>query len=329
MTENRSEIGSAPTNARRWVAALLLVLLWFTLSSCAGEFDTVGEALRLVQPTLDDAVLNEPYHAPIHAVGGLRPYHFELRSGALPEGVTLENGALRGTPGRTGTFEFSVAVSDANLATTVQEYRLVVVELPPPTFTLDPPLTELREPVTLRASVAGARGLRALRVQVDWDPALFRLRPGSVAASGRGLALLSAGSEEEGRLQVDVAALGATIDGERTLFTLTLEPLEEPASLRLESRVEFLSEAADPGRVHHFARVDEGQRPAGSRPSDEDAPGDDTTEDPLDDPLEDPFDDPGDDDPFDEPGDDDPFDDPSSGSSNGAAGGQDEGGDQR
>lgn len=238
--------------------ALGTLLLVFGLAACAGEFDTVGEALRLLQPNLPGAVLGEPYEAAIHATGGLRPYTFQLDSGALPAGITLQNGALRGSPTVLGEYEFSIAVSDGNLNKTVQEYRLAVTEVPPPTFTLLPPETEVRAPVTLRARVGGARDLAAVRFLVTWDAASFRLRPGSVSAAGRDVALLS--SESEGQLQVDVAALGRTLTGEHTLFSFVLEPLVEPATLWLDQRVEFLSLGADPGKQHHFLRQTEGRR---------------------------------------------------------------------
>lgn len=240
----------------RLLGALLLAL---QLAACAGEFDTVGEALRLLQPDLPNAVMGEPYEQQIRATGGLRPYTFELDSGALPEGVTLQNGALRGTPTVTGQFDFSIAVSDGNLNRTVQAYKLTVTEVPPPTFSLTPPQTEVREPVTLRASVAGARGLVAVRASVTWDPEAFSLRPGSVAANGRDVALLT--SDGPGSLQVDLALLGRTLEGDHALFSFVLEPLVEPATLWLDQRVEFLSRGPDPSKRHHFVRQGEGNRP--------------------------------------------------------------------
>ena len=235
----------------------VLVLL-LNLGACAGEFDTVGEALRLLQPSLPNAIVGEPYEQQIHATGGLRPYTFQLDSGGLPEGITLQNGALRGTPTATGQYDFSIAVSDGNLNKTVQEYRLTVTEVPPPTFTMSPPQTEVRDSVTLRAAVTGARSLAAVRTVVTWDPAAFRLREGSVVATGRDVALLT--SESEGQLQVDMAFLGRTLDGDHTLFSFVLEPLVESATLWLDQRVEFLSRGADPNKRHHFLRQSEGSR---------------------------------------------------------------------
>lgn len=235
-------------------ALLLLVLL----AGCAGEFDTVGEALRLLQPGLPDAVQGEPYEQQIHATGGLRPYTFRLESGSLPEGLNLENGAIRGTATTTGRYEFTIAVSDGNLNKTVQEFQLSVVDVPPPTFTLAPPRTEVREPVTLRAAVGSARGLTAVRALISWDPEKFSLRPDSVVAVGRDVTLLTEASE--GQLQVDLALLARSLDGDHTLFSFVLEPLVEPASLALDMSVEFLSRSPDPAKAHHHLRQSEGSQ---------------------------------------------------------------------
>lgn len=249
---SRRTLGSS---ALRALGAVLLTLL---LAGCAGEFDTVGEALRLLQPTLPDAIVGEPYEQQIHATGGLRPYTFELDAGGLPSGITLQNGALRGTATEVGQYDFSIAVSDGNLNKTVQEYRLTVTEVPPPTFTLAPPQTEVREAVTLRASVAGARNLAAVRALVSWDPASFSLRPGSVITSGRDVAVLL--DESDGQLQVDLAFLGRTLDGDHTLFSFVLEPLVEPATLWLDQRVEFLNRGPDPDKHHYYVSQGEGSR---------------------------------------------------------------------
>ncbi len=228
------------------------------LAACAGEFDTVGEALRLLQPSLPNAIVGEPYEQQLHATGGLRPYTFQLDAGALPGGMSLQNGALRGTATATGEYEFSIAVSDGNLNKTVQQFRLTVTDVPPPSFSLSPPLTEVRESVTLRATVTGARNLSAVRTLVTWDSTTFRLRPGSVVAPGRDVAVLT--DEGEGQLQVDLAVLGRSLDGDHTLFSFVLEPLVEPATLWLEQRVEFISFGADPNKRHHFVRQSEGSR---------------------------------------------------------------------
>src|SRR5690554_5507678 len=78
--------------------ATLSLLVAALLAACAGELGTQGEALRFLSVDLPDAPINEPYRAPVHAVGGLRPYEFRLETGSLPPGIQIVNGVLQGTP---------------------------------------------------------------------------------------------------------------------------------------------------------------------------------------------------------------------------------------
>jgi len=245
--------------ALRW----LLVAALLPLAACAGEFTTQSEALRLLAEHLPDALLDEAYSAPIEAVGGLRPYEFALQAGALPPGVKLQGGSLSGTPTTTGSFEFTIAVSDANLSSTFEQYTLRVVTPPPPSLTLQPPATESRGAVTLRARVDAARSLVGLRTRVTWDPTIFSLQEGSVTATRQNMALLhEAGT---GVLSVDLAMLNGPLTGGAQLFTFVLTPLEPPALVGVSSVTEFASRrsgvllfdqqasAEGPGEVTHGA----------------------------------------------------------------------------
>lgn len=51
--------------------------------------------------------------------GGVTPYHFELISGGFPDGVTLneDTGVISGTPTESGTFPYTVRVSDSSVPT--------------------------------------------------------------------------------------------------------------------------------------------------------------------------------------------------------------------
>lgn len=227
---------------RLLIAALAALLL---LSGCGGDLQTPGEALRLFGEDLPRAFLGEPFEAPVRAVGGLRPFDFEVMEGKLPDGLELVNGTIRGTPGKTGTFEFTVAVSDANLSRTFREYRLVVVERPPPRLTLELPATEVREPVTVRVRVQDASTLRAASALIEWDAQRFELVADSPVPAADGIALLW--EEAPGRLQLDLAALGRAWDGELVLARFTLVPVA-PAPARALLSALLID---DRGR-HHF-----------------------------------------------------------------------------
>ncbi len=77
------------------------------------------------------------YSDRVVAIGGARPYHWEIAGGALPPGLQLnaETGLLRGTPSKAGNFSFRVEVTDKSSARAAQSMELRVEpapELPKP-----------------------------------------------------------------------------------------------------------------------------------------------------------------------------------------------------
>ena len=63
---------------------------------------------------LPRAFAGAPYSATLSAASGAPPFTWGLVGGALPKGVALgSGGSLKGTPTKTGTFVFSVRVTDS------------------------------------------------------------------------------------------------------------------------------------------------------------------------------------------------------------------------
>jgi hypothetical protein len=236
---------SAATRSARRLAAVIALLL---LAGCGGDLQTPGEALRIFGESLPQAFVSERYSEPVRAVGGLRPFTFELGEGELPPGLELANGVITGVPRETGRFEFTINVSDANLSRTFRDFTLTVVERPPPTLRLIAPETEVRGPTEVRLRLENASETRAASAVVRWDGELFTLVEGSVATEGRGIALLW--RSEPGRLQVDLAALGEAWNGSPGLLAFRLAP-SRPAVPDLELEAVILG---DRGARHLQAR---------------------------------------------------------------------------
>src|SRR5207247_2078963 len=61
-------------------------------------------------------VINQPYALILTAAGGVSPFTWALTAGSLPAGVTLNTstGLIRATPTASGTFPFTVRVTDAS-----------------------------------------------------------------------------------------------------------------------------------------------------------------------------------------------------------------------
>jgi hypothetical protein len=92
----------------------------FTLSIATGLVITTA-------PTLPVGTLGVAYSQNLAAAGGTQPYTWSVISGQLPSGVMLAgNGTLSGTPGSAGTFDFTVQVTDTNLASTTKLFHLQI-----------------------------------------------------------------------------------------------------------------------------------------------------------------------------------------------------------
>lgn len=235
------------------LASLLALLL--LLSACGGDIKTPGEALRISAQGLDPAYVGEPYSSNVQVVGGLSPYSCALSKGKLPPGLSLQGCTLRGTPTKTGSYSFTITVSDANLSQTFKDYSLRVSEAPPAKLVLHAPNAQMRAPFTLHAEIQQAKGLEGFRTLISWDASRFELVSNSIRAVKNNLALLS--KAQPGQLNVDVAVLGGTLSGNSSVFEFTLNPLT-PSTVYLTAHTEYVS--AD--NRHGYDITNEGVRPS-------------------------------------------------------------------
>ena len=60
-----------------------------------------------------------PYSTNLTATGGVAPYHWQITSGSLPQGFSLDRatGVISGTTSQTGDFAFTASLTDANSVT--------------------------------------------------------------------------------------------------------------------------------------------------------------------------------------------------------------------
>ena len=82
--------------------------------------------LALTTADMKPARLFQEYEQELSAVGGRPPYEFSVFSGTLPPGISLINGALRGTPTQSGRFTFEIRVVDDRGASVRGTYEIVV-----------------------------------------------------------------------------------------------------------------------------------------------------------------------------------------------------------
>ncbi|MEW6128144.1 MAG: putative Ig domain-containing protein [Acidobacteriota bacterium] len=102
-------------------------------------------SLTITTTSVPAGTVNTAYSTTFAATGGVTPYSWSVVSGALPNGLQLNSatGVLNGTPTTTGSYTFTVQVSDAQTppATNAKQFSLVVNA--PPVATLNITTTSL------------------------------------------------------------------------------------------------------------------------------------------------------------------------------------------
>ncbi|MGH9842046.1 MAG: putative Ig domain-containing protein, partial [Blastocatellia bacterium] len=88
---------------------------------------TVCPAINISPATLPEGVGGTAYSQTLTASGGTAPYSFAVMAGTLPGGLSLSSsGALTGMPSVAGTFNFTIAATDAGGCTGTRSYTVTV-----------------------------------------------------------------------------------------------------------------------------------------------------------------------------------------------------------
>src|SRR5216683_3484108 len=103
------------------LSVILLLAVALTTTSCGtlaqanGAQNNATPNNLLLQGTFPAGTVSESYNAVLAVGGGKFPYHFSVKTGALPPGITLNptTGSFSGKPTSAGTFSFEVIVTDA------------------------------------------------------------------------------------------------------------------------------------------------------------------------------------------------------------------------
>jgi hypothetical protein len=81
------------------------------------------------QPALPDGTMGQPYSQTFTATGGAfsPPFTWSLPSGGLPSGLTLSSGGtISGTPTQTGTFDFTIQMTDSLSRSVSWSYSITI-----------------------------------------------------------------------------------------------------------------------------------------------------------------------------------------------------------
>jgi hypothetical protein len=121
--------------AQRLSVLILMLAVALMTTSCGSVAQAASasnnessHALNLAG-NLPRGEVNEPYNAVLAVGGGSSPYHFSVKTGALPSGVSLNpnTGTFSGKPSTAGNYLFEVIVTDSpNLDQGSQSFAIVV-----------------------------------------------------------------------------------------------------------------------------------------------------------------------------------------------------------
>ena len=111
----------SPAFAQRLSVVILLLVVALTTTSCgtlaqANGAQNNGTPNNLIlHGNFPAGKVSESYNAVLAVGGGKFPYHFSVKTGALPPGISLNptTGSFSGKPTSAGTFSFEVIVTDA------------------------------------------------------------------------------------------------------------------------------------------------------------------------------------------------------------------------
>jgi hypothetical protein len=144
--------------------------------------------LAISSTTLAAGVNGSSYSGQLAATGGTSPYNWSLVSGALPAGLRLvaTSGVINGVPAVSGTFSFTVSVSDSSLPVQTQTAAVSITIAAAPVATSPLAVTSS----ALAAGASGAAYTATLAATGGTSPYTWTLASGTLPA---GLTLSTGG----------------------------------------------------------------------------------------------------------------------------------------
>lgn len=106
---------------RRLVAFFLIIAAVFTVVSSSAYAST----LTVTTTSLPNGTVGTAYQKTLTLSGGQGPYSWFISWGSLPAGITLStSGVLSGTPTKSGTYYFTLAVADSGVSQQIGYYSV-------------------------------------------------------------------------------------------------------------------------------------------------------------------------------------------------------------
>jgi lysophospholipase L1-like esterase len=133
-----------------------------TPRSASREFTIVIEApshVSILTPTIPAATQGSAYVTSLNAEGGVSGYSWQLSSGNLAPGLSLdsESGTIEGIPTESGSFTFTATVSDGSTPTaqSASATYTISVAASSPTISFSPPVATVNVPYSYTPTTGG------------------------------------------------------------------------------------------------------------------------------------------------------------------------------
>lgn len=94
------------------------------------RLEVITEPMSLPENILEDCRLGQPYNGQLNVYGGVPPYHWNIKSGRLPQGIKLnEQGILSGICAEVGTYDLKIVVDDSEGSHDESDIKIKAVAL--------------------------------------------------------------------------------------------------------------------------------------------------------------------------------------------------------
>jgi hypothetical protein len=185
--------------------------------------------LQLTTTTLPNGTVGSSYSLALQATGGVVPYGWSLASGSLPTGLTLSTGGvISGTPTASGTFTFSLTVTDSEVppVTVTSAIFTVIIAIAPLQLTTS----------TLANGTVGSVYSSTLQATGGTAPYIWSLASGSLPA---GLTLSASGAISGTPTASGTSSFNVTVTDSEVppqvvtsgTLTLTIAPVSNSSAL--------------------------------------------------------------------------------------------------
>lgn len=210
-------------------AASKTVTVTATSTGHASAHASVSVTITAAGPTIStaripDAVDSTPYNTSLVASGGRQPYQWSIASGSLPAGLQLSSttGTLTGSATKTGSFPFSIRVTDANAHSATQSLTLEVsastATCGPPTYNCSRTDHDIVQLPTTLPNVGNLSGANTIVTDPAFGNRIVRITdahtdPGAAWTFARTFVTADSGSADENLWNIDSTLLVLESDG--------------------------------------------------------------------------------------------------------------------